>query len=231
MPKIKDGYNPATWMLEVSSAKEEANLGVDFAEIYKNSDLHKRNKDLIKELSVPPPGSKDLHFNSQYSQPFITQCKACLWKQHLSYWRNPPYTAVRFLFTTVIAVMFGSIFWQLGSKRYVIIRQALRIFSVMFSLINQCNAIYKNCTAEQNNKIFLMPWVPCMALFFSSEYRMQRQFSQSWPLRGQSSIEKGQLECTLHCPMPLDRFVVDLASCHLAVPVPVLNGYGWTNFD
>lgn len=120
VPKIKDGYNPATWMLEVSSAKEEANLGVDFAEIYKISDLHKRNKHLIKELSVPPPGSKDLYFSSQYSQPFFTQCKACLWKQHLSYWRNPPYTAVRFLFTTVIAVMFGSIFWQLGSKRCVI---------------------------------------------------------------------------------------------------------------
>ncbi|KAF8365226.1 hypothetical protein HHK36_032758 [Tetracentron sinense] len=30
---------------------------------------------------------------------------------------NPPYTAVRFLFTTFIALMFGTIFWDLGSKR------------------------------------------------------------------------------------------------------------------
>lgn len=42
---------------------------------------------------------------------------ACLWKQHWSYWRNPPYTAVRFLFTTFIALMFGTIFWDMGSKR------------------------------------------------------------------------------------------------------------------
>lgn len=39
--KIVDGYNPATWMLEVSSSAQEIALGVDFAEIYKNSDLHR----------------------------------------------------------------------------------------------------------------------------------------------------------------------------------------------
>ncbi|KAF5936342.1 hypothetical protein HYC85_027471 [Camellia sinensis] len=39
--KIKDGYNPATWMLEVTSAAQEAALGVNFAEMYKNSDLYR----------------------------------------------------------------------------------------------------------------------------------------------------------------------------------------------
>ncbi|OMO80595.1 ABC-2 type transporter [Corchorus olitorius] len=76
-----------------------------------------RNKALIKELRTPAPGSKDLHFKTRYAQPFLIQCLACLWKQHWSYWRNPPYTAVRLIFTTVIAFMFGSIFWDLGSKR------------------------------------------------------------------------------------------------------------------
>ncbi|KAL7600884.1 hypothetical protein Lser_V15G22000 [Lactuca serriola] len=115
--KIKDGYNPATWMLEVTSGAQESALGVDFAEIYKKSELYKRNKELINENSQPPPGSTDIHFRTQYSQSFWTQCMACLWKQHWSYWRNPPYTAVRFLFTTFIALMFGTIFWDMGSKR------------------------------------------------------------------------------------------------------------------
>nr|XP_010914973.1 ABC transporter G family member 36 isoform X1 [Elaeis guineensis] len=114
--KIKDGYNPATWMLEVTTQAQEQILGVDFSEVYKNSELYRRNKALIKELSMPPPGSSDLHFPTQYAQPFLTQCLACLWKQRLSYWRNPPYTAVRFFFTTAIAVMFGTIFWDLGTK-------------------------------------------------------------------------------------------------------------------
>ncbi|KAG9459396.1 hypothetical protein H6P81_003904 [Aristolochia fimbriata] len=116
--KIRDGYNPATWMLEVTTMSQEEILGVNFTEVYKNSDLYRRNKALIKELSAPPPGSKDLYFSTQYSQSFITQCLACLWKQQKSYWRNPPYTAVRLLFTTFIALMFGTIFWDLGSKTY-----------------------------------------------------------------------------------------------------------------
>ncbi|KAA8540447.1 hypothetical protein F0562_024634 [Nyssa sinensis] len=115
--KIKDGYNPATWMLEVTTAAQEMNLGIDFTTVYKNSELYRRNKALITELSTPSPGCKDLCFPNQYAQSFFTQCIACLWKQYRSYWRNPSYTAVRFLFTTLIALMFGTIFWDLGSKR------------------------------------------------------------------------------------------------------------------
>jgi len=37
--KIKDGYNPATWMLEVTTVSQEHILGVDFSEIYKKSEL------------------------------------------------------------------------------------------------------------------------------------------------------------------------------------------------
>ena len=39
--KIKDGYNPATWMLEITSSAHEADLGVDFAQILKNSELYR----------------------------------------------------------------------------------------------------------------------------------------------------------------------------------------------
>ena len=78
--------------------------------------FYRRNKALIKELSQPAPGSSDLHFPSKYAQSSITQCMACLWKQNLSYWRNPPYNTVRFFFTTIIALLLGTIFWDLGGK-------------------------------------------------------------------------------------------------------------------
>ena len=39
--KIKDGYNPATWMLEVSSSSQELALGVDFTDIYRGSELYR----------------------------------------------------------------------------------------------------------------------------------------------------------------------------------------------
>ncbi|XP_056691012.1 pleiotropic drug resistance protein 1 isoform X2 [Spinacia oleracea] len=115
--KIKEGYNPATWMLEVTSVAQETALGVDFAQIYKDSDIYRRSKALITELSVPAPGSKDLYFPTQYSQSSISQFTACLWKLHCSYWRNTMYTAMRLLFASFVGVMFGSIFWKVGSER------------------------------------------------------------------------------------------------------------------
>ncbi|XP_058737880.1 pleiotropic drug resistance protein 1-like isoform X1 [Vicia villosa] len=114
--KIKDGCNSATWMLEVTSSVKEMELGIDFAEVYKNSELHRRNKALIAELSVPAPDSEDLLFPSKYSRPLFTQCKACLWKQHWSYWRNPRYNGLRFLFTVAASIFFGCMFYGIGSK-------------------------------------------------------------------------------------------------------------------
>lgn len=85
--------------------------------------IYRRNKALIQELGAPKPGSQDLYFPTQFSQSFFSQTLACLWKQRLSYWRNTPYTAVRLVFTICIALMFGTIFWQLGGKTYVILHQ------------------------------------------------------------------------------------------------------------
>ncbi|KAJ4749154.1 ABC transporter G family member 36 [Rhynchospora pubera] len=114
--KIREGYNPATWMMEVTAKSQEELLRVDFNEIYMKSDLYQKNLSLIKELSVPPPGSMDLHFPSQYSQSFAVQFEACLWKQNLSYWRNPSYNIIRFVFTFIIALFFGTVFWRKGQK-------------------------------------------------------------------------------------------------------------------
>ncbi|KAI7727852.1 hypothetical protein M8C21_031340, partial [Ambrosia artemisiifolia] len=117
VPKIPEKYNPATWMLEVSSIAAEVRLGIDFAEHYKSSALHERNMRLVKELSAPPPGAKDLYFPTQYSQSTWAQFKSCLWKQWWSYWRSPDYNLVRYFFTLACALMVGTIFWKIGQKR------------------------------------------------------------------------------------------------------------------
>ncbi|KAH9313294.1 hypothetical protein KI387_028329, partial [Taxus chinensis] len=130
VPIITPGYNPATWMLEASSVGSEMRLGIDFAEVYRNSSLYKQNQVLIKEISTPAPGSQDLHFKSQFSQPFSIQIVACLWKQQLSYWRNPQYNVVRFFFTLICALLFGTIFWKMGSK----IKKQQDVFNAMGSM-------------------------------------------------------------------------------------------------
>ncbi|KAK9142055.1 hypothetical protein Syun_011455 [Stephania yunnanensis] len=117
VPKIKEKMNPAAWMLEATSRTVETQLGIDFAELYSFSSLCRRNKDFIKELSIPAPGSKDLYFPTQYSVSTWVQFKFCLWKQWLIYWRNPDYNVVRFSFTLVAGLLLGSIYWKIGTKR------------------------------------------------------------------------------------------------------------------
>ncbi|KAF3534651.1 hypothetical protein DY000_02042785 [Brassica cretica] len=115
--EIKEKYNPATWMLEVSSMAAEAKLEIDFAEHYKTSLLYEQNKKLVKELSTPPQGEKELYFSTQFSQSLLGQFKSCLWKQWITYLRTPDYNLARFFFTLVAALMVGSIFWKVGTKR------------------------------------------------------------------------------------------------------------------
>uniref|UniRef100_A0A453KME3 ABC transporter domain-containing protein n=1 Tax=Aegilops tauschii subsp. strangulata TaxID=200361 RepID=A0A453KME3_AEGTS len=42
--KIKDGYNPSTWMLEVTSATQEQMTGINFSQVYKNSELYREEQ-------------------------------------------------------------------------------------------------------------------------------------------------------------------------------------------
>lgn len=79
----------------------------------------RRNKSLVKELSTPPPRAKDLYFPTQYSQSLWGQFKSCLWKQWWTYWRSPDYNLVRYFFTLACALMLGTIFWKVGTKRFV----------------------------------------------------------------------------------------------------------------
>ncbi|XP_043701566.1 pleiotropic drug resistance protein 3-like isoform X1 [Telopea speciosissima] len=116
VPKIKDNYNPATWMLEVTSTSAETEVGVDFAQLYKESSLYEDNNELVKKLSTPPPASKDLHFPTRYPQNGWGQFKVCLWKQNLSYWRSPNYNLRRFAFTFIASLLFGALFWKQGQK-------------------------------------------------------------------------------------------------------------------
>uniref|UniRef100_A0A0E0B1J5 ABC transporter domain-containing protein n=2 Tax=Oryza TaxID=4527 RepID=A0A0E0B1J5_9ORYZ len=176
--KIKHGYNPSTWMLEVTSPMQEQKTGVNFTQVYKNSELYRRNKNLIKELSTPHESSSDLSFPTQYSQPFLTQCLACLWKQRLSYWRNPRYIAVKYFFTIIVALLFGTMFWGIGQKRNN--KQAL--FSAMGSMYSTC------LTMGVQNSASVQPIVSIERTVFYRE-RASHMYSPLPYALGQVAIE------------------------------------------
>ncbi|PWA55702.1 AAA+ ATPase domain-containing protein [Artemisia annua] len=149
VPKIKDNYNPATWMLEVTSTSMESELGVDFAKIYSTSTLYESNKDLVNTLSKPPHGSKELYFPTRFPQNGWCQFKACLWKQHLSYWRSPSYNLMRSMYMLFASFLFGLLFWNQGKE----IHNQQSLFNVlgsMFSAVLFCGI---------NNSSSVVPYV------------------------------------------------------------------------
>ncbi|AQK82589.1 ABC transporter G family member 29 [Zea mays] len=153
VPKIKDKYNPATWMLEVSSVATEVRLKMDFAKYYETSDLYKQNKVLVNQLSQPEPGTSDLYFPTEYSQSTIGQFKACLWKQWLTYWRSPDYNLVRYSFTLLVALLLGSIFWRIGTNMEDATTLGMVIgamyTAVMFIGINNCSTVQPVVSIER----------------------------------------------------------------------------------
>ncbi|XP_048137645.1 pleiotropic drug resistance protein 3-like [Rhodamnia argentea] len=116
VPKIKDNYNPATWMLEITSPSLESQLGIDYSVIYKESDQCRMNQELVRELSLPAPGTKETCFSARFPQNSWEQFKTCLWKQHLTYWRSPKYNLVRPLFITASSLLCAALLWQKGKE-------------------------------------------------------------------------------------------------------------------
>ncbi|KAM0951251.1 putative ABC transporter, AAA+ ATPase domain, ABC-2 type transporter [Dioscorea sansibarensis] len=149
VPKIKENCNPATWMLEVTSSSTEAQLGVNFAQIYRESTLYNDNKLLVKQLSTPAPGSRDLHFSTLFPQSGLGQFKACLWKQYLSYWRSPSYNCLRVIHVLFSSVLCAAMFWKQGKT----LKNQQNLFNILGSMYisaMQCGT---------NNCLLVMPFV------------------------------------------------------------------------
>ncbi|GLT32733.1 hypothetical protein SLA2020_073780 [Shorea laevis] len=153
IPKIRENYNPATWILEVTSPSPEAELGVDFAQIYQGSALYENNIELVKQLSTPPPGSRNLRFPTHFAQNGWEQFKSCLWKQNLSYWRSPSYNLLRIMLALVSSFLFGVLFWNQGQK----IDNQQNLFNILGSMyisviflgINNCSTALPHIERER----------------------------------------------------------------------------------
>ncbi|GMY22086.1 pleiotropic drug resistance protein 3-like isoform X1 [Fagus crenata] len=132
---IRNNYNPATWMLEVTSTSAEAALGVDFAQNTGNLLYMK----LVRKFSSPPPGSRDLYFIIRFSQNS--------WEQ------SPAYNLMRIMHSLVSALIFGILYWNKG-KNLNNQQDLFNIFGSMYATvtflgINNCSAVQQYVTTER----------------------------------------------------------------------------------
>ena len=66
---------------------------------------------------MPPEGSRELYFKNAYPQSQARQLQLLLKKDLITYWRSPNYNTVRFVFTIILALIVGAIYWGLGNRR------------------------------------------------------------------------------------------------------------------
>ncbi|KAG5525542.1 hypothetical protein RHGRI_031996 [Rhododendron griersonianum] len=204
VPTIRNNCNPATWMLEVTSPSAEAELSIDFAQVYKNSVLYMNNKALVTSLSIPP-NSKQLHFATRFAQNGWGQFKSCLWKQHLSYWRSPSYILNRYMYSLITSLLFGILFWDQGRKldnQQNLFNVLGAAFSVVFSLgINNFKSILPYVSTERS----VLYRERFAGMYGSWAYALAQQIPKwwiwmyylaptSWTLKGLLTSQYGDIE-------------------------------------
>ncbi|KAK9826588.1 hypothetical protein WJX74_004476 [Apatococcus lobatus] len=118
---LKQGHNPATWMLEVTGgavATSARAAPLDFAAAYQagppaESELYQQNQEMVRMLSEE--GRRDhqpLTLSSQYATNYWIQSKWLMAKYLVAYWRSPSYNLTRICMTAVIALLYGTFFYK-----------------------------------------------------------------------------------------------------------------------
>ncbi|GAB4822452.1 hypothetical protein N2152v2_009498 [Parachlorella kessleri] len=116
VPAIKPNYNPANYMLEVSSPEGEASTGQNFAEIYQRSELAESTAAQVESLSKPAEGVQDLKYEDMLVRSWTSQVKELFKRNWQQYARAYDYNVTRVLITFVIGMCFGTLFQNQGTE-------------------------------------------------------------------------------------------------------------------
>lgn len=83
---------------------------------------------LVEKLSVPPIGKAPIRFAMRYPQSYFAQYCIITRRNFVSYYRNTAYNCTRFAFGIILGLLFGSVLWNVGHKRYAL----LLLFEILF---------------------------------------------------------------------------------------------------
>ncbi|TMW67509.1 hypothetical protein Poli38472_011129 [Pythium oligandrum] len=119
---LEEGYNPATWMLEVIGAGvgNSANGETDFVAVFESSE----KKALLDEnlarpgVSSPVPGASALEFKSKRAATEWTQARFLIGRFMDLYWRSPSYNLTRYLINIFAALIYGLLYLNVDYETY-----------------------------------------------------------------------------------------------------------------
>ncbi|KAG2452157.1 hypothetical protein HYH02_003189 [Chlamydomonas schloesseri] len=140
-PPLPSGFNPATWMLEVTGGSMATVLDkveLDWPEHYAATQLAKQNEARAHELvDAKAKTCQPLEVGSQYAMPFWTQTRVLLRKFNLAYWRTPSYNFVRMGMTFITSFIYLAVYWGEGHiPNPAGIANVQNVMGIMFSSSN-----------------------------------------------------------------------------------------------
>ncbi|GLE07389.1 hypothetical protein PINS_up017551 [Pythium insidiosum] len=119
---IEDGYNPATWMLEVIGAGVGNASGstTDFVATFNESEKRALLESALARDGVarPAPGVPALEFKKKRAATEATQAKFLLKRFMDMYWRTPSYNLTRFVVCVILSLVFGLSFLSADYETY-----------------------------------------------------------------------------------------------------------------
>ncbi|GIL67171.1 hypothetical protein Vafri_20606 [Volvox africanus] len=146
VPKYQPVFNPANYMLEVTSPAAERDMEVDFAELWEKSDLAtaanarlQQNMEAGCEASHAANGASShaataaaTATHHRYAQPAVVQLYLLVQRFLISYWRNPAYNLLRLVVTVLLGLALGTLYWDRGMKRSTLLG-VLDIMGALFT--------------------------------------------------------------------------------------------------
>ncbi|GLC42336.1 hypothetical protein PLESTM_001322300 [Pleodorina starrii] len=140
-PALPSGFNPATWMLEVTGGSMATVLDavqVDWPQLYAASELAQQNNARAQELvEFGHKASKALEVGSRYAMPFSSQLRVLLRKFNLAYWRAPGYNFMRIGMTLSTSFIYAAVYWGEGRvPNPATIANVQNVMGIMFSSSN-----------------------------------------------------------------------------------------------
>ncbi|KAJ0398409.1 hypothetical protein P43SY_001716 [Pythium insidiosum] len=111
---IEDGYNPATWMLEVIGAGvgNVTDTAVNFVDTFNRSKQHACLEAALQESGIGRPKAdvQGAIVTSKRAASASVQAKMLLVRFFRAYWRTPSYNLTRIIVSLVVAIVFGLLF-------------------------------------------------------------------------------------------------------------------------
>ncbi|POM78033.1 Pleiotropic drug resistance protein ABC Superfamily [Phytophthora palmivora] len=134
--KLKDDYNPASWMLDVIGAGVGNNKGdeTDFVDIFKSSALHERLQSRLDRegVSRPSPSVPALEYGDKRAASELTQMKFLLQRFFNMYWRTASYNLTRFGVSVLMGLLTGITYLDTDFNSYAGINSGMgMVFSTL----------------------------------------------------------------------------------------------------